>query len=51
MEDTEIIAASALCLLSLSNYVSVLKRNNVENKRRRRHRRWWMISIHRNRTL
>jgi hypothetical protein len=53
MEDAEIIAASALCLLSLNNYVSILQnlRNNNENRRRRRQQIWWMIAIHRNRTL
>lgn len=37
MEDMEIIAA--LALLSLSNYASVLQRNNIEN-RHRRQKRW-----------
>lgn len=50
MDDMEVIAATALCLQSLNNYISTLKKKVIsKNRRRRRQRRWWMTSIHYNR--
>lgn len=48
MADVEVVAATAVCLLSVMNYLNVLKRNL--KKRRYRQRRWWMKKIHQNRT-
>ncbi|CAH2095637.1 unnamed protein product [Euphydryas editha] len=48
MADVEVVAATAVCLLSVMNYLNVLKRN--QKKRRYRQRRWWMKKIHQNRT-
>lgn len=48
--DDNIVAASALCIYSIANYLNVLNNGLLKRRRRPRQRRWWVTSIHRNRT-